>query len=303
MNVNIDWDKLRTFYFVAHSQSFSLAAQQLNISQSALSRSVQFLEDRLKVKLLHRHSKGVFPTEKGEIIFKGAQQMARILEAARTSLSELESSPYGLLKVRASAGIISRLLISNAKPFLEAYPHLRLKIITGDEPLNFFFGDVEAAVFPYVEGNEDLIQEYLLSFHLRLYASPDYLKEFGIPQCVENLDSHRLLSYGEYPYPSANLNWHLSLGCPEGRTREPYMQVNLGHNLVALASQGIGIITLAQESTNFKDPHDILVPVLPEIEGPPIKFYYIYPEHLKESHRVQALGTYLHETVKREGLS
>ena len=81
------------------------------------------------------------------------------------------------------------------------------------------------------------------------------------------------------------------------------MQVNLGHNLATLASQGIGIVTLAPESTIFKGHHNSLVPVLPTIEGPPLKFYYIYPQHLKDSHRIQALGTYLHETVKKEGLS
>ncbi len=137
---------------------------------------------------------------------------------------------------------------------------------------------------------------------ITLYASPDYLEKFGTPQEVEDLDHHRLLSYGEYPYPFANLNWHLSVGCLEGKTREPYMQINLGHSLVALANQGIGIVTLAQESANFKNPEDRLVPVLPHIEGPQIDFYYIYPQHLKDSHRVQALGSYLQETVKREGL-
>ena len=79
-------------------------------------------------------------------------------------------------------------------------------------------------------------------------------------------------------------------------------KVNLGHNLVSLAAQGIGIVTLAKESTNFKSPHDILVPVLSHVEGPEIKFYYIYPKHLKESYRVQALGSYLHDVVIREEL-
>lgn len=304
MNTNIDWDKLRIFYSVARSQSFSLAAQQLNVSQSALSRSIQLLEDRLKVKLFHRHPKGVALTEKGDIIFKGAHQMLTALEATKASLSEMEKSPHGLLKVRASAGIISRLLISNAAPFFESYPHLRLKIIIGDDPPNFSLGDTEAAVFPYIQGEEEpyLIQEYLLSFHLRLYASPEYLRKFGTPQCVEDLDHHRLLSYGEYPYPSANLNWHLSMGCSEGKKREPYIQVNLGHNLVSLATQAIGIVTLAKESTNFKNPHDILVPVLSHVEGPEIKFYYIYPKHLKESYRVRALGSYLHDVVIRQEL-
>ena len=304
MNLNVDWDKFKIFHAVACSQNFTLAAQQLNISQPALSRSVQCLEDRLKTKLFHRHSRGVTLTEEGEVIFKGAQQMLTTLEYARMSLSEMKKSPYGLLKVRASAGIISRLFVSDANPFLEAYPHLRLKIIIGDTPPRFLFSDIQAAVFPYVQGEEEscLIQEYLLSFHLRLYASPGYLKKFGTPQSVKDLDHHRLLSYGEYPYPSANLNWHLSLGCPEGKMREPYMEVNLGYNLVSLATQGIGIVTLAKESTNFKNPQDSLVRVLPDVEGPQIKFYYIYPQYLKDSHRVRAFGDYLHETVKRERL-
>ncbi len=302
MNLNVDWDKLRLFYVVSRSQSFTLAAQQLNISQPALSKSIQQLEDRLKIKLFHRHPKGVKLTEKGEIIYKGVQLMFSNFESARTSLHEMEKSPYGLLKVRGSAGVLSKLLMSNAKPFFEAYPHLRLKITIGDTPPDFSLDSVDAALFPYIQGDsEDYIeQDYLFSSKLRLYASADYLKQFGTPQCVKDLCQHRLLSYGEYPYASVNLNWHLSAGCSEGKTRDPYMQVNSGHYLVTLATQGIGIITLVKESAS--NPHDILVPVLPDVEGPEVKFYYIYPKHLSQSDRVQALGAYLHETVKREGL-
>lgn len=303
LNFNIDWDKLKLFYVVARAQSITLAAQQLNISQSALSRSVSGLEDRMKTKLLHRHSKGVALTEKGAILLKGAEEMIKSIETAKTSLSEMEASPYGILKIQASPGAISRLfLTSNAKPFLKTYPNLRLKIIMGKDSPSFTLGGIEAALYPYIEDEDDLIQEYLFSAHQKLYASPEYLKEFGTPQSVEDLDHHQLLAYGEYPYPSANVNWHLSVGCPEGKVREPYMQVNLSHSLVALAAQGIGIVTLAEESTSLNRSDNTLVSVLPHVEGPTLKFYYIYPAHLKNSRRVQALGTYLHEAAEREGL-
>ena len=66
----MDWDKLKIFHAVAEAGSFTSATVILNLSQSAISRQIQSLEEDLKVKLFERHARGLTLTENGEYVFK-----------------------------------------------------------------------------------------------------------------------------------------------------------------------------------------------------------------------------------------
>ena len=67
MRINLDLDKLKTFYYVAKAKKFTTASEILNISQPALSRSIQLLEDRLGIKLFYRHARGLTLTAQGSL--------------------------------------------------------------------------------------------------------------------------------------------------------------------------------------------------------------------------------------------
>ena len=71
----MDWDKLKIFHTVAESGSFTKASTVLNLSQSAISRQIQSLEDDLKVKLFERHARGLTLTENGEYVYKTAHEV------------------------------------------------------------------------------------------------------------------------------------------------------------------------------------------------------------------------------------
>lgn len=298
MKFNIGWDKIRIFYYVAKAGSITAASEQINITQPALSRTIRNLEDRLNVKLFNRHARGLSLTEEGEDLFHTAEKMLADLESAASMISERGNTPRGTIKIMAPLGLISRLLVLNIEKFSELYPDLHLAIVTGDNAPNFAFNETDVAIFPQIVNQNNLIQDYLLSFHLKLYASRKYLENFGTPQTLQDLNHHRLISYGDHPHPFTNLNWHLTIGYEAGYIRKPYMQVNSGTLLLKLAEKGMGIITLAQESTTFTHGNDVLVPVLPDITGPSIDFCYIYPQHLEKSKRVHALKNFLQEVVK-----
>jgi len=79
----IDWDKLKTFHAAAETGSLTAAAERLHISQSAVSRQISALEDRLNTPLFHRHARGLTLTEQGHILNSAAHEMAH--RAARLS--------------------------------------------------------------------------------------------------------------------------------------------------------------------------------------------------------------------------
>ena len=79
----MDWDKLKIFHAVAEAGSFTNATINLNLSQSAISRQIQSLEQDLKVQLFERHARGLTLTENGEYVFKTAMKSLQNLKKSK----------------------------------------------------------------------------------------------------------------------------------------------------------------------------------------------------------------------------
>ena len=89
----MDWDKLKIFHAVAEAGSFTSATVILNLSQSAISRQIQSLEEDLKVKLFERHARGLTLTENGEYVYKTAREVISKLKEVETTLSDKKDKP------------------------------------------------------------------------------------------------------------------------------------------------------------------------------------------------------------------
>lgn len=294
----MDWNKLRTFYHVASVGSFSKAADALNITQSALSRQILDLEHGLKKTLFYRRARGLELTKHGEILFETARQMFAAIESGRSLLEEEDNQPKGLLKICTPPNIASLWISTYLSEFMEKYPEIRLAVIGAEHPNDYILSKVDIALTTVKTQSPDFIQKFLAKFHLKMYASPEYLQKFGHPESLEDLDNHRLLTYGDYiQHPYLNINWILRAGSPAGQVREPYMQINSIQGLRSMAEAGFGIITLSEENPILKSSN--LIPVLPEINGPEMESYLIYPMQLKNSRRVQVFREYVEEFSKK----
>ena len=95
----MDWDKLKIFHAVAEAGSFTNATINLNLSQSAISRQIQSLEQDLKVQLFERHARGLTLTENGEYVFKTAHEVIAKLKEVETSLGDQKNKPTGKLTI------------------------------------------------------------------------------------------------------------------------------------------------------------------------------------------------------------
>ena len=84
----MDWDKLKIFHTVAEAGSFTKASTILNLSQSAISRQIQSLENELKIHLFERHARGLVLTNNGEYLFKTAHEVISKLKISVVGLSK-----------------------------------------------------------------------------------------------------------------------------------------------------------------------------------------------------------------------
>ncbi|MEJ8472622.1 LysR family transcriptional regulator [Roseibium algae] len=289
----MDWDKLRIFHAAAQAGSFTHAGDALNMSQSAVSRQVSSLEHEIGVPLFHRHARGLLLTEQGELLFRTARDVLMKLEAVQGRLTDSKEKPSGVLKVTTTVGLGSTWLTSRIVDFIDLYPDVELQLIFDDDELDLSMREADVAIRLRQPTQPDLIQRKLFTVHFHVFASPHYLKRFGTPTSIEEIDNHRIVTFGE-PAPAylRDMNWLEKAGLPALEHRKSVLKVN---NLVAIkraVQAGVGIAILPDYIIE-KDTN--LVQVLSELEDtvPSFDTYFVYPSELKNTARITAFRDFL----------
>jgi DNA-binding transcriptional LysR family regulator len=287
----MDWDKLRVFHAVAEAGSFTRAGETLNLSQSAVSRQVSGLEESLNVTLFHRHARGLILTEQGELLFRTVREVFAKLAMAEAQLSESKERPKGQLKVTATVGLGSAWLAPRIGEFIEVYPDVSVDLVLDDRELDLSMREADVAIRLVPPRQPELIQRHLMTVHQYIYAAPTYLKKHGMPRALAELDRHKIIVYGdEVRPPVPGINWLLTVGGRDEDPRHPVLTVNNVYAILRAVQSGLGLAGLA-EFMAVETPG--LVRVLPEIQGPRIDAYFVYPEELRNSKRIQVFRDFL----------
>lgn len=287
----MDWDKLRIFHAVAEAGSFTHAGESLNLSQSAVSRQISALEDSLKTSLFHRHARGLMLTEQGELLYRTAHEVFAKLAMAEAVLTDSKDRPRGELKVTTTVGFGSTWVAPRISEFLEHFPELTVNLVLDDHELDLSMREADVALRMRKPTQPDLIQRRLLTVHYHIYASPEYLKRAGKPKGLEDLDKHRLVTYGEEaPAPISDVNWLMTAEMPTGKHRQPALQTNNTFAIMRAVEAGLGIAALPDY---LAEGNSRLVRVLPEVVAPSFETYFVYPEELRHSKRIAVFRDFL----------
>ena len=296
--MSMDWDKLKVFHAAAEAGSFTHAGEQLGLSQSAVSRQVSALEQELAVSLFHRHARGLILTEQGELLYRTAHDVFMKLEAARAKLTDSRERPHGELKVTTTLGIGVNWLTPRLGEFMDLYPEIRMTLITTDEELDLAMREADVAIRLRQPTQPDLIQRKLFSVHFHAFASPDYLKRYGTPKSLPDLDNHRVLLLDGGPVPSylvQNRNWLVEVGRNGKGPRTPLFTINNILGLMRACQRGIGIALLP----DYLVEDSGLVQLFGKGDSIALDCYFVYPEELKSVARVQVFRDFLVANAQR----
>ncbi len=288
----MDWDKLRVFHAVAEAGSFTHAGEKLNLSQSAVSRQVSALEESLRVPLFHRHARGLILTEQGEVLYRTAHEVFGKLAITQALLSESKDRPRGPLKITTTVAFGSTWLAPRMNEFLEIYPEIEVHLILSDKNLDLGMREADIAIRLTPPTQAELIQRHLFTVHMHIYASPAYIKRHGMPITPEDLDDHRIVVYGHDTSPPVpDVNWPLRVGRKKKELRTPAMTVNNVYAVMRAVQSGAGLGALPGYMSS-QDGNE-LVRVLPEVDGPQIDAFFVYPEELRASKRITVFRDFL----------
>ena len=288
----MDWDKLRIFHAVADAGSLTHAGDTLHLSQSAVSRQIRALEESLNVTLFHRHARGLILTEQGELLFDATTAMIKRLEATAARIRDSEDEVFGELRVTTTTGFGTLWLAPRLAKLYAKYPALKIDLMLEERVLDLPMREADVAIRMKEPSQADLIRKRLMNIKMRLYATPEYLADTGMPQSMADFSQHRLIcQHAGTAQVAAGANLVqqiMSNDIPSKLTVNNYFGVLQG----VLNHLGIGVLP---DYITMEFPH--LVRVLPETESGEVPVFLAYPEELRHSKRVSAFRDFVTEEI------
>ena len=293
----MDWDKLKIFHAVAEAGNFTKATYILNLSQSAISRQIQSLEQELKTRLFERHARGLSLTENGEYLFKTAREVISKLKDVESTLMDKKDKLSGKLTVTTVVSFGTTWLTPRIQEFMKLNPEIEIELIFDDKELDLSTRQADIGIWMRRPKQLNYVQKKLIDINYHIYGSTKYLEQNGHPKTLQELNKHNFISYGKgAPSPVFNPDWALKLGVKDNKKRKPVMKVNSIYGLLLAVQSGVGLAALPDYIT-ISVPN--IVKVLPQIEGPKTEAYFVYPQSLRNTARVIAFRNFLYSKVSK----
>ena len=291
----MDWDKLKIFHAVAEAGSFTSATVILNLSQSAISRQIQSLEDDLKVKLFERHARGLTLTDNGEYVYKTAHEVIGKLKEVEATLSDQKHKPTGKLTITTVRSFGTHWLTPRIQEFMQLNPEIEVELIFDDKELDLSTRQADIGIFMRRPKQLNYIQRKLMDINYHIYGSTKYLEKYGIPKTIADLNKHKFISFGRgAPSPVFNPDWALKLGTKDNKKRKTVMKVNSVMGLLLAVESGVGLAALPDYLVSLSRN---VIKVLPNVEGPITEAHFVFPESLKNVARVTTFRNFLYSKI------
>lgn len=284
---------IAVFVRVVEAGSFTAAAEQLGLSQSAVSKCVTRLETHLGTRLLNRSTRKFSLTEAGSALHARGRRALDELEQAELEVARLQTEPRGVLRVNApmSFGILH--LAPALAKFLNHYPALTVDLQLDDRIVDLVEEGFDCAIRIKALTDSALVARKLAPCRMAVCASPDYLKRRGTPTTPDALRDHACLVYTYRDDPNEwvfrgpdNRELKVAVG---GRLR---CNNGLIHRDAALA--GLGILVTPTFYVGDELRSGRLQTILTDYTPiPEPSLYVVYPERRHLSPKVRAFVDFL----------
>ena len=239
---------LLAFVAVARERSFTRAAAQLGVSQSALSHTIRTLETRLGVRLLTRTTRSVAPTEAGEHLFNKLAPRFEEIEADLAEVVDLRDSPRGTVRISATDYAANSVLWPRLAEFLPRFPDINIEITT-----DYGLTDIVAERYDIgVRLGNQVAQDMIAvrigpDLRMAMVASPAYLHAHPTPQAPEDLAAHNCINL-RLPTHGGCYPWELATGAREMQVRvQGQLTFNGTYPMLAAALDGCGVAYLPED--------------------------------------------------------
>ncbi|NNG44486.1 LysR family transcriptional regulator [Pseudoalteromonas sp. NEC-BIFX-2020_002] len=265
---------INIFIAVCREKSFSKVANEFELSPTMVSKYINFLEKEVNVKLLSRSTRGQKLTEAGELYLSKAAKLSAQYQQLMHEMEYFSGEPQGRIKINAPVTYGTYQLTYLISDFMDKYPDIHIDLELSDSLSDVLLDDFDMTFRVGELKDASYISKKVDEQQLIFCASPAYLKDFGIPNNINNLEAHLFLGFKPWQTHS-RLKREFQI--ESLRIEDSKFVSNSGNCLRVAACQGKGIIL--QPSSLLKENLDnsTLIRILIGEEPNPRPVHLLYP--------------------------
>jgi DNA-binding transcriptional LysR family regulator len=275
--------------------SFTAAAQSLSVSPSAVSKTIQRLEQQLGLRLFTRTTRSLVLTPEGRELQDRALHLLQAAEEIVQLAAAVRSEPAGVLKVAAPLPIGTRVLAPALPEFRRRYPKIDIDLRLNDRFINLVEEGIDVAIRIGNLPDSTLISRGLAPTRVSAFASPAYLATRGMPRKPEELKDHDCVSF-RYQNSGHMLRWTFKVANHAVEfAPDAAITVDVSDAVAEVLAAGGGIGMLASFIAAPYVERGLLVPVLNEFSVDRSVITAVWPESRRASPNVKAFVSFLQE--------
>ena len=281
-----------TFAAVVEEGSFTAAAEVLGVSKSVVSKQISHLEKHLGVQLLQRTTRRLRLTQAGEVFASYTQRIMSEVREAEQSVLPLQSEPQGRLQISAPESLAVSLLPGALLGFQQRFPRLELEVHITGRFVDLVGEGIDVALRVGELEDSSLVARLLMPCSFHACASPEYLKQHGVPEHPDELRTHNCLIYSQGPQSGS---WFFT--DRNGKKIHTKVEGNLrsdtGNLLMSAGLNGNGIFIGPTYMVASALKEGTLKTVLDDYAPASTGLYAVYPHSKLVSTKVRAFVDYL----------
>lgn len=281
---------IATFVAVARAGSFTTAAKNLGMTRSAVGKTVNRLEERLGVRLIHRTPHSFSLSDDGQALFARSERIVEDLEEVEMTMAVRSGSPSGTLRISAPLALGHLHVLPVVESFLDTWRAVNVDLSLADRFVDLVEEGVDIAIrIGHPAPDSRVIARPLATQRLITSASPAYLQEHGAPDSIDSLFHHPLLFFVSkgrtQPWVIDGSIIHSGEGAQTGAQR---LRMDSAEALIESARRGRGVIHLPSYllAGHLKD--GALVDLFPNSSSQEVPINVIYPSRRHLTPRVRA---------------
>lgn len=288
-----NWDDIRVFLAVARQGGFAPAAHNLGINHTTVARRLSTLEAALRTRLVNRTPTGATLTPAGQNFLYHAERMEKEALAAEQRVYTADGSVSGKVRLATREGVGAWLICPKVAQLRRRYPALNLELVSEARTISLLKRDADITISLQYPQQDRVIVQKLTDYRLGLFASPEYLREYGPINSIEELSNRDVIWYLDDVVDIAEQRYMQRI---VANSRAGFRATNILAQYTALVTgMGVGIIPVYQAG---QDPG--LVRVLPD-QVEEIRTYWlsVHPD-AQELPNVRAVMDFILEIIREK---
>ncbi|KRA18160.1 LysR family transcriptional regulator [Acidovorax sp. Root568] len=292
---------MRIFVRVVEAGTFTRAADSLSLPKATVTKHVQALEERLRVKLLNRTTRRVTVTPDGAAYYDRTVRLLTDLDDIEASMTNARANPRGRLRIDVGTSVAQLLIIPQLAEFHARYPDIQVDLGVSDRTVDLIGDNVDCVIRGGELSDQSLVARRIGNLEFISVAAPAYLERKGTPtHPLEIEEKHASVIYFS-PQSGRHYPLEFRRGDESIDITGPYqLSVNEANAYVTSIVAGLGIGQITSWQAQRYLASGALVQLLPDWTQPLLPVYVVYPPNRHLSAKVRAFVDWAAELFQRE---